>query len=820
MNIRAEFVFGKPNDNQWSDVFGFRPDSHKDFFKYGEMYLVIRIGTEAQEFPIKNLAKIILSELQQAYFERESEGSDSALENLEDAIWKMKAKLEVVLSREQRIIEKGLDLEMAIAVYIDNVVYAAVIGESKIFIFRDGNFVDISEALVDNRMSDFVRTGSLELQTDDRIALLTSVAKEKLGEEIVQEVLSELDCKKLDVLNQVPGASCMILAEDSLNWKEIPEEELVEHTEIMEEVEEQIDADEEAVVSQAQNLQDELSDDEFEDPLQLEEDTASKLGLMDRLKLGLNTAKLKGEELITSIKSKRNADSKAKAERAFINTSLEDIDEEDFGEVELTDDSPIRRNVKNASMVAASSVQKITNKVKTHFKDNQTTYAAIISTTATRIKNFLIKIKEIFEREIIGRDLGGRRYMLDRKKKVKRNRILFVIITLVLIVFIYTNVQNARENKKKQEELQLSQEKLADFNQRYQTLNSSVLNSNTQTPSQKQTTLDGLNALEQDIKAYDATTSLNDAELEDLLSNIQVAKDDLLSIEGFSQAQVVADVGAQFADTQLTDLEYSEGSLFVSDTGRNVIYKFATELNSQLQVHISSLNKPTLLVKNALGEIIFYDSDTDRSIGKFNPNQTESVVRFGSLPLSEVGGANEVGLYENNDALYEIRQANSQIYKRERQGDGYKSGGAAFNAENPPNWKNIPELSRAVDISVPFELYALIQGVGLQRYLSGGDNTLTFDLFNNILQSDYDLISNGTSLDVTTNYVAVGIPTAKRVMLFSIDNTNPSKPLKLEKQFEFRGSDNTFSGLQELKINETNRKIFVLDNAKVLRLDF
>jgi hypothetical protein len=63
---------------------------------------------------------------------------------------------------------------MAVALIKDNVLYLAVVGETRVYVYRKNEFAEVAEALIDPEGEGFMRTGSLFVMPDDRLALITS----------------------------------------------------------------------------------------------------------------------------------------------------------------------------------------------------------------------------------------------------------------------------------------------------------------------------------------------------------------------------------------------------------------------------------------------------------------------------------------------------------------------------------------------------------------------------------------------------------------------------------------------------------------------
>jgi len=392
-----------------------------------------------------------------------------------------------------------------------------------------------------------------------------------------------------------------------------------------------------------------------------------------------------------------------------------------------------------------------------------------------------------------------------------------VVILIIVVVIIYLSIRDSQAKRAEEERIDAAKAQLADLQNQFSQLNSQVETVKLQDQSKKDLLASRIDDIASKAKADEAQGYLvND--LENLIKQTGLAKDNLLLIKEInsSNVQVISDIGKVHSDANLSDIVFSGNSIFVSDTKRGVVYKITPNLNSDPLDFAKDLTSPTSLVKDSEGSIIFYDSDSSTNLGKINPS-TGEVTRFPFLSSAVVGDPTKAGIYEGTDNLYEIHQDHQQIFKREVNGSGYSGGGAIYSSANPPNWKTDPEFAKAIDISVPYEVYVLIQGGGLRRYLAGGDNGLTFETFENFSRSDYDKMNNATAFDIDGSTLAVADPQNKRVLIFNIED-NDAKTIKFVKQFVYRGNENTFGNIKELAISEANNEVFVLDGTRVIKL--
>ncbi|MEO6728418.1 MAG: hypothetical protein ABIM99_00695, partial [Candidatus Dojkabacteria bacterium] len=423
----------------------------------------------------------------------------------------------------------------------------------------------------------------------------------------------------------------------------------------------------------------------------------------------------------------------------------------------------------------------------------------------------------IFKEEIIG--TNDRRDRVMRAKRRRRNRIILAIVVVILIILIYTGLKNADESRQKQQRIDNATSQVSNLKNKLSSLTPQILQAKNGPEDKKTQLLTELQKLSSDI-ANQKKDGLFVDDLESLSKQVQSRQDDLLLVSAITDAKVITDVGKNFPDAVLSDLAYSTGNLFISDSARGVVYKVAsTTLNGQPAAYATGLTQPYLLVRNVDGDIVFYDNDTTSTIGKFSAAGDPTVLRFPGLTPASVGKPMEAALYDGNNALYEVRQTTKQIFRRNQDGGGYVAGGAAPSTDPATDWRDDGEFATALDISAPSDLWVLIKGQGLRRYSSGGDNTLTFDSFSNLLKADFEALKNGSSSDVADGNIVVADPVGRRILLFKFDDSDSGK-INFTKQYVYRGTDSTtFSDLDEVVVVQSESAIYVLDGTKVIKLD-
>lgn len=817
MKIKVDYLVGKTTLSEWSGVYGYKPDDSDEI----EFFSVMRLKADSEEISLEMIAKMLFDEVQTAFFDDSNPEKDLTV-RLETAAWKMKSKMDLILSREEEMSQKGLDIESAIAVVYQNYLYVGVIGESKVFIKRGEELVELSKVLIDGDMSGFLKSGSLEIEDSDRIFITTSNVEDHFTSEMT-DAIETLNINSLTNALNENGVAGILIADEKNSWhsaasplpndSEITEDEYFEQ-EPIDRVENQIVETEEEEEIEEPNQFDPAEDDE-------EVEYEESLTLKERVTPVLLNAKVKLLGIADKAKSLKNRGKVEEMEDDGATRFTNMSDEEDEYEVVEESSSLEKANeIKNKVFTGASKVSSVAQeKWKTNigprFQNNQKTYMQVIKNILSKLKNLIVNVFTFLKSELIG--TGDRRdYM--RGKDRSRNRKIAVVVVVLLIVVLFFGLRSAEANRKEQEKVETARKSVDSLKDKYESLSNQVSQNQSENDDKKTLLLNEFNKLSSDVDNQKKAGLFMD-ELNSITSGIQSSSDELLFIEAFTQPKLITDVGKTTPDANLTDIVYSNGAVFISDSAKNVVYRVSSAtLDNRPEAYVSGLVQPYLLVKDAAGDIVFYDNDNTSALGKFGFSDPK-LTRFGQLSLASIGKPAESVIFDGNNSLYELKANNKQIFKRDKSGDTYINGGAATSTDSNTNWRTDLDYGNGIDIAAPYEIYVLINGQGIKRYFARAENTLTFDTYNNFLKKDFDSLGKATAMDVTSRYMAVGDPVNKRVMIFQVED-NEDKNITFIKQFVYRGSENIFSDIKEVAINDQERAVYVLDSSKVIKLQF
>lgn len=814
MQLRADFIVGLQSSNSWSGVYGFKPE---DSIEPLELFAIIKLESVSSEERLEALAKMFLDELQNYLF---NEGKESNyIFRLENAVWKMKSKMEILLSSDERYAQNGLDIEIALTLFDKDFLYLGVIGESKIFIKRGDKFVDLSKGLTDGNMMGFLRTGSLKLEEFDRLILATDSAC-KLGFGSIESAIDNLNIQSLSSLTSDKGVSVLLLGDENDSW--MSQDDLTVEADTQEIEEDSQGLNTSARYIPIQNEDFEENKEEVELPINSEEETKSlnlvslKEEIIDRQLQDSNNKTLFNHFSNKFTSRIKRFSSIRSSEGNNLKNDMEGISQAEEEPTARLDNTMFIDKVKYFIETVFQGVREFSStKLLPFLKKSNKTYIKYLRDLFVLIINLLKKVFAWFKKEFIGGGLDDRKNIFEKARKRKRNRIILIILVVILGVLIINGINNRNSELKEQERVNNVKTSIDTYKSELDSLlrqSTSALDE-----AKRSSIVNQLDSLNSNLEIQ-KKEELFLEEISNYQETITKTKDKVLGVVGFTQPQLVADIGKIYSDSNPVDMVFTKGNLFVADKQRNAIYRVGTNISSQVTQFSTELNAPFTMTTNVAGDIIFYDTNSTSAIGKILVDQDGKVERFAGLAPAVIGTIAKAAVFSGNDSLYELRQNHQQIYKRDKAGDGYASGGAVYTTQNPPNWKTDPELGSAIDIDIPYEIYVLIRGKGLRRYLAGDVNTITNQTFVNTSKSDIDSLSSATAFDIDGKLLGVADPTNRRVLLFRIED-NDAKTLAYERAYVYRGNDPIFRNIKEIVINEQSKSIFVLDGTSIIRLD-
>ena len=239
---------------------------------------------------------------------------------------------------------------------------------------------------------------------------------------------------------------------------------------------------------------------------------------------------------------------------------------------------------------------------------------------------------------------------------------------------------------------------------------------------------------------------------------------------------------------QPASLAVLNGKIYAADAINKNIYAFdlgdksATTIND-FNVEIKSFDFPTISNDN----IYFYNQD---SIIQLDTKiSTSAALTLNSLGDKE--GVADQNVYNNK--LYVLNSKHRQIYRYDKSLSGFKTGSAWL--------KDTNELESAVDFAVDGSIYVLNSGGEIKRFLKGKKEELKL---NNVQPS----LSGSTKISTTEKNLYILDPKNKRVVAYE-------KTGKLLAQYQ----SDKFTNLKDFAIDESGKKIFILNGQNLLQIN-
>lgn len=809
-HLYTTFRLSKPTSKSWASVFGYKPVNERAALELGGMYAILSMSTSV-DFSLEHIGGMVFDELQSAYYSDE-EGTAS-MQRFEQTLHAVKLRIEKILDKEEKISASGLDLQMSVVVFRDSVLYAAVIGEAHIFVQRDNQLNEISGVLADPDMEGFMRSGSLRLSKGDRILLATDNVDSDNNFELIEQDLSDVT---LESLNVSVGAALLIgyhaepkpiaqvtQAEDLSEENEGGLEEL-ENTKSLKSFEEDAvdlaDADLPESEGVAETIQPKANRIKIPN-LFAKRETKNEISETD-LEIDETFANKRGTSL-----EELEADYDQSEEMFDLESNYDE--ESDFGKPDN------KRKLANSSKISAA-LGALRNRAQgaasfTVSKVKAVNWKGIA--TATKDKTVDI-YNNLTGRAAVGRGVNPRlpngNLRRSRTYDPNRRRIIWAALIIIGLVVVFGIRQTALDNERRAN--------ITALEQQINTLSVDVtqLNIDAQTAAassqaeEKQKIVTDANAVIQQVRAISANelaTPSVKSKATEVETSAQRAADAALKIKAINDAQVVNNLAANFPGATPSDIEIIDNRIYVSDSARNVVYRMDSQLGSQANAVLSDLNQPYLLTTDTTNNLVVVDRNNDSVIGVMNP-ANNSFRRISNLSLASQGELAAVDVWTNR-ALYTVSKERQAITRQTAVGQNYQ----VANYNSP--WRRDAEFAQAIDMHVDFQIYVLLEGLGLKRYVNGQPDTINL---RGILPTDETALRNADAFVITATKLYIADSANQRVLIFTKDSTN-NQNFDYATQYVYRGNTAAFNDIKDIVLNANENQMFVLSNTSVLRID-
>lgn len=843
-HLYTTFRLSKPNKRNWSSVFGYKPINDRSAMELGGMYAILSLASEI-DFSLDHIGGMIFDELQQAYF-GEEDGSAS-MQRFEQTLHAVKRKIELILDQEEKLAESGVDLQMSVVVFRDNVLYAAVVGEAHIFVQRESQLNEISGVLADPDMDGFMRSGSLRLNKGDRVLLATDNIDSDNSFSLIQE---DVDKVQLESLNVSRGAILLIgyHAEPELQPIVATEAEVnIDAVSSAEPIDEELNLaniDNDIVAAEVETL------DVEQDIPEVSQSRASRIKLPN-FGFGRGTTAPVASDVSSSVAAGMPAVSNKSAVRGaqmehhidsdtgMVYTpmregmSVEDVitTEEDDIETEMENQSIMPGSDEYTDDYANYDLPAPTNKVGAVLNTVKEKLLAAVKAVVALIasvdwKGLAMNIFNLV-RTIIARlrgqntvyAAGARGVGLQRMPNYRRNRMAYdprrkrlawaaaIVIGVVIILGIrQTSLDNERRSQITALEQQVNRLGV-DIEQLKLDAETAANSSQAEVKQQVVTSASSIIAELKQLAGNELATPEIKSKSSQLQNNAQTAADRALKVKAIAQAQIVNNLAANFPGADPADLEIVADNLYVADKARNVVYRMQTQLGSQASAVLADLTQPYLLTKDTQNNLVVIDKNAQSTVGVMtvSNNNFRRVAGLGLSVQGELSGAN----IWTNRALYTLNPSEQAIVRQVQVGQNYET------PKYSTPWRRDPEFAQAIDMEVDYEIYVLIKGVGLKRYFNGQPNEM---VFRGLLPSDETAMRDATAFKVTPTMLFVADSVNQRILVFSAD-PNDAKSFDYVSTYVYRGDNGAFKNIKEIVVKDDNSQLFLLAGTSVIRID-
>lgn len=851
MEINTDYKVSNPTPKSWSSVYGNRPDNNGELKKYGELFAVISLRSEI-DFDLARVGGLLLDNLQNTYFDPEV--SEVNINHFEYSLNTLRKFIDEILVREPELAQYGLDMEMSVVGLRGEIMYAAVVGESKVFIQREGQLVDISESLIDPESDGFLRSGSLFVQEQDRLLMLTSQVAANYSTKTIKSALDSLSMREFgDLDGAVLGIGIGVKAkpQPALIQQEIVEEVPAELTseekeEVLEEIEDEIvekieegieeqggpmailaEENKETELPQAtmqegdeQNTrtpnsklqtQDGEEDEEWDEEYEDEEMVSTAAGQnpkLDKLKMHLGAAAAKTKvhaATAATFLGGLAAAAKAKLSKAQNPFSMQQEEyEEDEEEVLMPQDSGDSEE-DYAPVASSSRMTGLTSNLRTGVSAaRQIPLRRIASQTGTNLRRGFIFVDNLVTK------LSGKS---NNIRGVKQNNTRFwmavAAVCLVLILFGgYSLVNNAR----RQNAIADLKRELGTYTTRWESLKVNVDAAviNNAAISDKQSLSRDLLKLISDLEKVKKSeyASLDIQSTADTtLAEVSEKQDYLFGVQSFTQPAIISDFAAYFPNTNLRAVAVSAGQLYVLDKARGVVYRVAPTLQAEPGEFISGLTSPYLMSLDQNKDLVVIDDNADSVVATVEIN-TKNVRRHPGLSKTRIGTLAAMYVWAFNKAMYSVAPAKQSLVKQDLISTNFQLP----NDASP--WRLDGDLVNATDLYVDGSVYALIKGKGLIRYFGGQPATVELA---GLTAEDTSALNQANTFHFTNDSLFMADPLGRRIFKFKL-RTDSNVVFDYVNQYKFKGEGDTFKNITDITLDDQG-KLYILDGTKLLRLD-
>ncbi|PKM91400.1 hypothetical protein CVU82_02270 [Candidatus Falkowbacteria bacterium HGW-Falkowbacteria-1] len=234
-----------------------------------------------------------------------------------------------------------------------------------------------------------------------------------------------------------------------------------------------------------------------------------------------------------------------------------------------------------------------------------------------------------------------------------------------------------------------------------------------------------------------------------------------------------------------SSMSVSNNIIYVADAKNGAIYSVNTSNGLSSELSKSELIKSEKILSNKdqagnsyfLNDKYFIDINLD---GKIN---------YTKLNAEDFSNVSSFDTYNNKPYL--LNKEKKQIFKYSKSGDEYIA---------PTAWIKDDNAKDPISIAIDYDIYILDNNGSLFKYLSGNKESFELDMVD-------PAINNPKFVRLSEKYIY--IIESNRIIVFYKDNG----------AFINQYSSDKFDNLKDIAIDETNKKIYILNNNLVYEID-
>jgi len=541
LNIDQKYYIGRSENGGWASVYAYKPRNPHILEEKGEIFSVISVKGP-RGFSANTAGNLLLDFMHESYFEGEDR---SPLLCLEKALIKTANKLIEIVDHDKRISDTGLDLDITAITIVDRIAYFANMGDGGIFLFREGNLINVNSALRDPTGDKLVKSASTVVKIGDVLLLVTPYGYNSYTKDEIIEACNEF--KELNLKNKP------LEDESTLAFLMIGIE--LEHKQEDIVLSEQISANK----PQEQKIQQEIL---TKDKLEEDHDDVPELDEEQQEMHG----------------------------KSILNKAHEYL----FG---------VQNKIKNLEIN-----KKIKNKLDgLKPKDTQdTTFIYYFKKVRDKAIIFFSFLKRVVWDEFLQMKQGM--YLRNARRGTNWRLVIVLVVVGVLVLIICINTISAnQERSRKEREIEETIEKVSKDIGKMSPEIDSILGIvdiyNRERPNYQTKINQARNDLNR-IKEYNISSD----QIESLFNKIRELENKLNRKVIINDPNIIVDFVTVDENSNPSDMEIINNKIYISDQNRGVIYSMDYSGGGFTEL-VKNLNNPKSLIVNGAGELIGADTN-------------------------------------------------------------------------------------------------------------------------------------------------------------------------------------------------------------------